>query len=186
MLRGGGSLFAFKGAQNAVPGLANPAKAPKTPLQGQRNAVWLPKAPFQGQQIALLASKMPFWCLQNGICSSNASLRCSKTIQNFCKCAFTAVLTKPSSMDIDGSTLVYNISVRCFGARGDCTDHSSAFFLPGRPERRSRANLTPCGHPKRRLRQAKIDFFNVFFRCIFRMRLNIDFGSFFGRSGPEK
>ena len=50
---------------------------------------------------------MPFWCLQNGICSSNASLRCSKTIQNFCKCTFTAVLTKPSSMDINGSTLVY-------------------------------------------------------------------------------
>ena len=107
MLRSGEGLFAFKGAQNTVPGLANPAKAPKTPLQGKRNAVWSPKAPFQGQQIALLASKMQFWCLQNGICSSNASLRCNKIIQNFCKCTFTAVLTKPSSMDdIDGSTLV--------------------------------------------------------------------------------
>ena len=100
------SLFAIFGSQNVVPGLAKPAEAPKTPFQGQQNAIWSSKAPFQSWQNALSASKMPFRSLQNSVCSSKASLQCSKTIQNVCKCTFAAVLTKPSSMDIDGSALV--------------------------------------------------------------------------------
>ena len=34
--------------------------------------------------------------------------------------------------------------------------------------------------------EAKIDFWDVFFRCFFRMRFGIDFGWIFGGSKPEK
>ena len=34
--------------------------------------------------------------------------------------------------------------------------------------------------------EAKISFFDVFFRCLFRMRFGIDFKSILGGSKPEK
>ena len=34
--------------------------------------------------------------------------------------------------------------------------------------------------------EAKIDFWDVFFRCFFRLRFGIDFGWIFGGSEPEK
>merc|ERR1712078_869177 len=81
--------------QNAVPGLTWSHEAPKTTFQSQLGTIRPSKMSDPTKQI------------QN-FCKAAQSSGSTKQIQNFCKFNKKFVETKtPSSMDIDGSTLVY-------------------------------------------------------------------------------
>ena len=89
--------LASKGTQNAVPGPTWPARATKTPFQGQLGAVRMPKTPFQVELDAVRMPKTPFqgeldvvrfpkWCAK-----AIKTLDSAEIIQNFCNCNTAAV-----------------------------------------------------------------------------------------------
>ena len=86
-----------QGTQNAIPGPAWPARATKTPFQGQLGAVRMPKTPFQGELDAVRMPKTPFqgeldvvrfpkWCAK-----AIKTLNSAEIFQNFCNCNTAAV-----------------------------------------------------------------------------------------------
>ena len=67
-----------KATKTPFQGQLGPAGATKTPFQGQLSAAMATKTPFQGQLSAAMAPKTPFQAIE--------TLDSAELIQNFCKC----------------------------------------------------------------------------------------------------